>query len=63
MGPLKNNNLSDHYKKQIVMNPIPNQREQFDLNMNDLIANNTILSGSTGSKLQGQTRVKKKPPV
>jgi len=39
IGPLKNNNLSDHYKKQIVMNDIPNQREQFDTKMNDYLLN------------------------
>ena len=30
IGPLINNNLSNHYKKQIIMNDIPNQRDQFD---------------------------------
>ena len=28
-GPLKNKNLSNYYKKQIVMNDIPNQRKSF----------------------------------
>ena len=37
IGPLSNGNLSNHYKSQIVMNDIPNQREQYDAKMNEYL--------------------------
>ena len=39
IGPLKGNKLSSHYKNQIVMNEIPNQREQFDEKMEGYLMN------------------------
>ena len=37
IGPLGNGNLSNHYKSQIVMNDIPNQRKQYDAKMNEYL--------------------------
>jgi hypothetical protein len=39
IGPLKGNKLSSHYKNQIVMNEIPNQRKQFDEKMEGYLMN------------------------
>lgn len=38
-GPLKEGSLSKYYKDKIVMNDIPNQRENFDSKMNEYIQN------------------------
>ena len=37
IGPLKNQNLSKHYKDMIILNNIPNQRQQFELKMNEYL--------------------------
>lgn len=37
IGPLNNKNFSNYYKKQIVMNDIPNQRKQFEEKMNEYL--------------------------
>jgi len=37
IGPLKNKNLSKHYKDLIVLNDIPNQRQQFESKMNEYL--------------------------
>ena len=37
IGPLKNGNLSKYYKDILVMNNIPNQREQFESKLNDYL--------------------------
>ena len=37
IGPLKYNNLSKYYKDMLVLNDIPNQREQFDAKINEYL--------------------------
>jgi len=37
IGPLKEDNLSKHYKDMIVLNDIPNQRQQFESKMNEYL--------------------------
>lgn len=37
IGPLKNNNLSKYYKDMLVLNDIPNQRQQFESKMEEYI--------------------------
>jgi hypothetical protein len=37
MGPLKEGNLSKHYKDMIVLNNIPNQRQQFESRMQEYL--------------------------
>jgi hypothetical protein len=37
IGPLKEGNLSKHYKDMIVLNDIPNQREQFESKINEYL--------------------------
>jgi hypothetical protein len=37
IGPLKNQNLSKHYKDMLVLHSIPNQREQFESKMQDYL--------------------------
>jgi hypothetical protein len=37
IGPLKNQNLSKHYKDMLVLNKIPNQREQFESKMQEYL--------------------------
>ena len=36
-GPLKEGNLSKYYKDMLVLNNIPNQRQQFESKMNEYI--------------------------
>jgi hypothetical protein len=37
IGPLKNQSLSKHYKDMLVLNDIPNQREQFESKMQNYL--------------------------
>jgi hypothetical protein len=37
IGPLKNQNLSKHYRDMLVMNDIPNQRQQFESKMKEYL--------------------------
>jgi hypothetical protein len=37
IGPLKEGNLSKHYKDMIVLNDIPNQRKQFESRMHEYL--------------------------